>query len=88
MLSCSLEIQKLLEDYVVWLKSNNTREGRLYKEAFEERWQSLANPVTELHLDAYEMLKEVDELSLRAMSNFNAVSTSKSLEREIREVVS
>lgn len=82
-----LGIQKLLGEYVIWLQSNNVREGKLYKESFAKRWPSLISPNAQMHLETYELVKQVD-LSLKVIENFSAGAASKLFEQEIREVVS
>lgn len=81
-----LDAQKLLGEYVRWLQSNNARGGRLYKESFENKWPSLVNSKTQLHMETYDLLKKVDELSLKVVEDLSASATSKLLEQEIREV--
>lgn len=81
-----LDAQKLLGEYVRWLQSNNARGGRLYKESFENKWPSLVNSKTQLHMEMYDLLKKVDELSLKVVEDLSASATSKLLEQEIREV--
>lgn len=78
----------MLGEYVRWLQSNNARGGRLYKESFENKWPSLVNSKTQLHMEMYDLLKKVDELSLKVVEDLSASATSKLLEQEIREVVS
>lgn len=73
---------------MTWLKSNNTHERRLYKEAFENRWPSLVYPKTQVHLDSQELVLKVDEFSLRLIEDLNASATSKLVDQEIREAVS
>lgn len=41
-----------------------------------------------MQLETYELLRTVDELSVRAIENFSATAASKLFEQEIREVVS
>ena len=79
-------VQNLLGDYVTWLQSNNACEGRLYKESFEKRWPSLA--YSDKRLETYELLRKLDQLSLRVIEKFSANAASKLFEREVREAVS
>lgn len=72
----------------MWLQSKNVREGRRYKESFENRWPSLVYPKPHVYLDTYELVRKVDGYSLRVIENFSASATSKMFEQEIREVVS
>ena len=81
-------IQNLLGEYVTWLQSNNAREGRLYKESFEKRWPSLAYSEKQYRLETFELLRKLDQLSLRVIENFSANAASKLFEREVREAVS
>ncbi|TYH05396.1 hypothetical protein ES288_A08G079800v1 [Gossypium darwinii] len=80
------DTQNLLGDYVTWLQSNNAREGRAYKESFEKKWPSITFSDKNYPLETYEMLRKLDELSLRAIANLSANATSKQFEREVREV--
>ncbi|KAK8630710.1 hypothetical protein V6N13_079491 [Hibiscus sabdariffa] len=79
------DAQNLLGDYVTWLQSNNAREGRLYKESFEKRWPSVTFSDKHYPLETYELLRNLDELSLRVIDNFSANTASKLFEHEIRE---
>ncbi|XP_022758214.1 probable transmembrane GTPase FZO-like, chloroplastic isoform X2 [Durio zibethinus] len=79
------DAQNLLGDYVTWLQSNNAREGRLYEESFEKRWPSLAYSDKQYHLETYELLRKLDQLSLRVIENFSANAASKLFEQEVRE---
>ncbi|XP_031263788.1 probable transmembrane GTPase FZO-like, chloroplastic [Pistacia vera] len=81
-----LDARKLLGEYMMWLQSNNAREGRRYKESFENRWPSLVFPKTQLQLETYDLVTKVDEVSLKVVENFSASATSKLFEQEIREV--
>ncbi|OMP05077.1 Thiamine phosphate synthase [Corchorus olitorius] len=79
------DAQSLLGEYVMWLQSNNAREGTLYKESFERRWPSLA--YSDKHqLETYDLLRKLDQLSLKVIENFSAKAASKLFEREVREV--
>lgn len=73
---------------MAWLQSNNAREGRVYEESFERRWPSLAYPDKKYYLETYELLRKLDQLSLRVIEKFSANATSKQFEREVREAVS
>ncbi|KAK8485751.1 hypothetical protein V6N11_037022 [Hibiscus sabdariffa] len=79
------DAQNLLGDYVTWLQSNNAREGRLYKESFEKRWPSVTFSDKHYPLETYELLRNLDQLSLRVIDNFSANTASKLFEHEIRE---
>ncbi|KAF5744198.1 FZO-like [Tripterygium wilfordii] len=80
--------RKLVGEYVLWLQTNNAREGRLYKESFENRWPSFVHPSTAMHLETYELLKKVDELSLRVIDKLSALAASKLFDQNIRDVFS
>ncbi|KAK2976286.1 hypothetical protein RJ640_019769 [Escallonia rubra] len=80
------EAQKLLGQYKAWLQSSNAREGRLYKENFENRWPSFVNPQNHAQLEIAEFLGRKFELSGKVMENFSAAAASKLFEQEIREV--
>ncbi|XP_021653149.2 probable transmembrane GTPase FZO-like, chloroplastic isoform X2 [Hevea brasiliensis] len=77
---------KQLEEYALWLKSNSSREGKLYQESFEKRWPSFVNSNTQMHLETYELLEKVDDASLKVIENFSAGAASKHFEQEIREL--
>ncbi|KAI9181181.1 hypothetical protein LWI28_012186 [Acer negundo] len=81
-----LDARKLLVEYVTWLKSNNARERRRYKESFENRWPSFVYPKTQVHSESYKLVEKVDEFSLRVIEQLSASATSKLFEQEIREV--
>ncbi|KAJ6998385.1 transmembrane GTPase FZO-like [Populus alba x Populus x berolinensis] len=78
------DAQKLLGEYLKWLHSNSAHGGKLYKEQFEKRWTSITYPTSQIHLETHDMAKKVD-LSIRVIENLSAVSTSKLLEKQIRE---
>ncbi|KAA8543233.1 hypothetical protein F0562_021272 [Nyssa sinensis] len=80
------DAQKLLEEYVTWLQSNNAREGRLYKESFEKKWDSIFHPHNQAQLETGELLGRKYELSVKVIDNFSAAAASKLFEQEIREV--
>ncbi|TXG63641.1 hypothetical protein EZV62_010635 [Acer yangbiense] len=86
LLKCILYANKLLVEYVTWLKSNNARERRRYKESFEKRWPSFVYPKTQVHSESNELVEKVDEFSLRVIEQLSASATSKLFEQEIREV--
>ncbi|XWS31587.1 hypothetical protein CRYUN_Cryun23aG0089000 [Craigia yunnanensis] len=71
------DAQNLLGDYMAWLQSNNACEGKLYKESFEKRWPSFAYSDKQYHLETYELLRKLDQLSLRVIENFSANADSK-----------
>lgn len=81
-----LDTQKLLGEYTMWLQSKNAREGRRYKESFENRWPSLVYLQPQVYPDMYELVRKVDGYSSRVIEDFSASSTSKMFEQEIREV--
>ncbi|XP_028083641.1 probable transmembrane GTPase FZO-like, chloroplastic isoform X1 [Camellia sinensis] len=80
------DAQKLLGEYLTWLQSSNTREGRLYKESFEKRWPSLVDPQKQAQLGSSELLMRKSEESVKVIENFSAAAASKLFEQEIREV--
>lgn len=80
------DAQKLLGEYSTWLQSNNAREGKLYNESFEKRWPMIVHSGNQVQLETYELLREVDKLSLREIENFSAPAASKLFDQEIREV--
>ncbi|XVF72416.1 hypothetical protein PTKIN_Ptkin12aG0119600 [Pterospermum kingtungense] len=79
------DAQSLLGDYVTWLQSNNACEGRVYEESFEKRWPTLPYSDKQYHLETYERLRKLDQVSLRVIEKFSANATSKEFEREVRE---
>lgn len=80
------EVQNLLGKYWEWLQSSKSREGRGYKEAFEERWPSLADPLNQAQLAENGLPGELCESSVKALGEFSAAAASKLFEQEIREV--
>ncbi|KAK9139747.1 hypothetical protein Scep_009428 [Stephania cephalantha] len=81
------DAQKLLKEYFTWLQSNNSREGKLYKETLEKKWSSLVDQHNQVHLDSDSLLDKREELSLDALKNFSPAAATKLFEQEIREVV-
>ncbi|PQQ16877.1 putative transmembrane GTPase FZO-like chloroplastic [Prunus yedoensis var. nudiflora] len=77
------DVQKLLGEYVIWLQSDNAREGRMYAETFEKRWSSFVYPHRQVHLET--SLEKVNELSLKVIEGFSTNAASKLFEQEIRE---
>lgn len=80
-----LDAQRQLAEYVLWLQSSNACEGKLYEESFNRRWP-LVNPNPKVPHDTHELLKKVDDISLRVIEKFSANTASKLVEQEIREV--
>ncbi|CAL2280867.1 unnamed protein product [Prunus armeniaca] len=78
------DVQKLLGEYVIWLQSDNAREGRMYAETFEKRWSSFVYPHRQVHLET--SLEKVNELSLKVIEGFSTNAASKLFEQEISEV--
>ncbi|XP_043691420.1 probable transmembrane GTPase FZO-like, chloroplastic isoform X2 [Telopea speciosissima] len=79
------DAKKLLGEYLMWLQSNNAREGTLYREYFEKRWPSFANPHNQ-EVETQKLLKKGEELSLKVVEDFSASAAAKLFEQEIREV--
>ncbi|XP_023553753.1 probable transmembrane GTPase FZO-like, chloroplastic isoform X1 [Cucurbita pepo subsp. pepo] len=79
------DAQKLLQDYESWLQSGNAQEGRMYQESLEKLWPSIVFPTTEMPSETYELLKKVDDLSLKVIKNFSPSAASKLFNQEIRE---
>lgn len=72
---------------MTWLQSSNAREGRVYKEALEQRWSSFVDP-HQVQLQKTDILGERCELSIKVLEDFSVTAASKLFEQEIREVVS
>ncbi|KAK9137248.1 hypothetical protein Sjap_007842 [Stephania japonica] len=81
------DAQKLLKEYFTWLQSNNSREGKFYKETLEKKWPSLVDQHNQVHLDTESLLNKREELSFDALKNFSSAAATKLFEQEIREVV-
>ncbi|XP_042491061.1 probable transmembrane GTPase FZO-like, chloroplastic [Macadamia integrifolia] len=79
------DAKKLLGEYLMWLQSNNAREGTLYQEYFEKRWPSFVNPHNQ-ELETHKLLKKGEELSLKVVKDLSASAAAKLFELEIREV--
>ncbi|CAL1382954.1 unnamed protein product [Linum trigynum] len=79
------DAQKLLEEYLTWLNSNSSREAKLFRESFDNRWPLIIDRNTQMQLDALELLKIVDDSSLKVLENLNVAQASKLFEEEIRE---
>ncbi|KAK4763980.1 hypothetical protein SAY87_013418 [Trapa incisa] len=80
------DARSLLVDYMVWLKSSNTRRGELYRESFERKWPSLAYPANEMSREKLDLLRKENKLGLKVIENFSAGTSSRLFEQEIREV--
>ncbi|KAK4762897.1 hypothetical protein SAY86_008665 [Trapa natans] len=80
------DARSLLVDYMVWLKSSNTRRGELYRESFERKWPSLAYPANEMSWEKLDLLRKENKLGLKVIENFSAGTSSRLFEQEIREV--
>ncbi|KAJ4968941.1 hypothetical protein NE237_015642 [Protea cynaroides] len=80
------DAKKLLGEYLEWLQSNNTREGRLFQEYFEKRWPSFVSPVNQV-LDTHKLQNKGEKLSQKVVEDFSANAAAKLFEQEIREVV-
>ncbi|KAL0697249.1 hypothetical protein Bca4012_053371 [Brassica carinata] len=78
--------QDLLGKYAEWLQSNTAREGSLSLKSFENKWPQYVNSKTQLGIDTYDLLRKTDKVSLKAIQNLSAGTTSKRLEQDIREV--
>ncbi|XP_038887624.1 probable transmembrane GTPase FZO-like, chloroplastic [Benincasa hispida] len=79
------DAQKLLQDYESWLQSGNAHEGIVYQESLQKLWPSIVFPATQMHFETYELLKKVDDLSLKVIKNFSPSAASKLFDQEIRE---
>ena len=79
--------QNILGEYSTWLSSSNTREANFYLECFHERWAALVAQEERVLLDPNGLINEGEKLTVKALDGFNASSTAKVFEEEIREVV-
>jgi hypothetical protein len=59
----------------------------LYLECFHERWAALVAQEERVLLDPNGLINEGEKLTVKALDGFNASSTAKVFEEEIREVV-
>ena len=59
----------------------------MYQESLEKLWPSIVFPTTEMPSETYELLKKVDDLSLKVIKNFSPSAASKLFNQEIREAV-
>ncbi|XP_050363096.1 probable transmembrane GTPase FZO-like, chloroplastic [Argentina anserina] len=80
-----LDVQKLLGEYVIWLQSDNVREGRMYSNTFEKRLPSFVYPQNQVNLERFESLEKVNKHSLKVIEDFSANAAAKLFEQEIRE---
>lgn len=80
------ESQRLLEEYVEWLQSNNAREVELYEEAFEKRWASFTGSGNRFQSETRKLVERKNEFSIELIKDFSAGAASKLFEQEIREV--
>ncbi|KAG7036365.1 putative transmembrane GTPase FZO-like, chloroplastic [Cucurbita argyrosperma subsp. argyrosperma] len=79
------DAQKLLQDYGSWLQSCNAQEGIVYQESLQKLWPSIVFPATQVQFGTYELLKKVDDQSLKVIKNFSPSAASKLFDQEIRE---
>lgn len=59
----------------------------MYQESLQKLGPSTDFPATQLHFETYELLKKVDDLSLKIIRNFSPSAASKLFDQEIREAV-
>ena len=72
----------------MWLQSQTAKEGKLYIEFFDKKWQAFINEMNCVHLDTYLILDRGDEQSIKVVENFSASAAARLFEQEIREAVS
>ncbi|KVH94393.1 Aldolase-type TIM barrel [Cynara cardunculus var. scolymus] len=77
---------RLLEEYVVWLQSNNAREIKLYEETFEKRWASFIDSGNRFQSETRKLVERKNEFSIELIKDFSSAAASKLFEQEIREV--
>lgn len=81
--------QRLVGEYLSWLKSANGDEGRRYKDIFIKRWSTFINSQEVIPSESYESMSRVElKMSLQVLEKFSAGAAAKVFEKEIREVVS
>lgn len=73
---------------MIWLQSDNVREGRMYSNTFEKRLPSFVYPHGQVNLERFESLEKVNKHSLKVIEDFSTNAASKLFEQEIREAVS
>lgn len=71
----------------MWLQSQTAKEGKLYIEFFDQKWQAFINEMNCVHLDTYLILDKGDEQSIKVVENFSASAAARLFEQEIREAV-
>ncbi|CAN6337721.1 unnamed protein product [Urochloa humidicola] len=76
----------ILGEYSTWLCSSNTREANLYLECFHKRWAALIAQEEMVLSDPNGIVNEGEKLTVKALEGFDASSTAKVFEEEIREV--
>lgn len=81
-------VQRLLGEYVVWLKSNNACEVKVYEETFEKKWASFMVSGNRFMSETHKLAEKENESSIKVVEDFSAAAASKLFEQEIREVVS
>ncbi|KAH7677071.1 Dynamin GTPase protein [Dioscorea alata] len=77
----------LLGEYSMWLQLQTAKEGKLYIEFFDQKWQAFINEMNCVHLDTYLILDKGDEQSIKVVENFSASAAARLFEQEIREAV-
>ncbi|XP_076942044.1 putative transmembrane GTPase FZO-like, chloroplastic [Bidens hawaiensis] len=82
-----LESQRLLGEYVKWLKSNNARGVELYEETFERKWALVTDSGNRfMSSETRKLVEKENEFSIKVVEDFSAAAASKLFDQEIREV--
>ncbi|KAI4340219.1 hypothetical protein MLD38_025079 [Melastoma candidum] len=81
-----LDSQKLLKEYIIWIRASNERQSKFYRESLDRRWPSPQHSNSVMTLESYAALGKSDELSLKAVGNVSPTAASKVFDREVREV--
>uniref|UniRef100_A0A803MX97 G domain-containing protein n=1 Tax=Chenopodium quinoa TaxID=63459 RepID=A0A803MX97_CHEQI len=80
------DAQRILREYMSWLRENNMREGMQYKETFEKRWSVLFDKHHKGDFTSNLLLREVDTQSLKSIEKFSGTAASKLFDQEVRQV--
>lgn len=80
------DAQRMLSEYLTWLRSNNTREGKLYVERFKQLHECV-NQTDSVESEPRALFDKGEELSMTVLQNFSAAAAARLVEQEVREAV-
>ncbi|XP_077247491.1 FZO-like protein isoform X2 [Tasmannia lanceolata] len=81
------DAQRLLSEYLTWLRSSYARQGKRYRESFAKRWPVHVNREGPMPPESHELLVKREDFCLQVIDNFSASAAGQVFDQEIREVV-